>query len=116
LSRFRAFQYEVRCWPGGHIPDIAEAIDSPKRLTENPEQVSVFLEILRHTPAFTWGRDELNTGDMWNSNSVLSWALASSGHDMTDVRLPPNGRAPGWRAGLVLAGRDSEQRPLDSAR
>ena len=115
LGRFRAFQYEVRCWPGGTIPDIAEAIDSPQRLTENPEQVSAFLEILGHTPTFTWGRDELRAGDMWNSNSVVSWALARTGHDMSAVRPPRNGRAPGWTAGLMLAGRDSEQRPLDPA-
>ena len=31
LGRFRAFQYEVRCWPDGFIPDLAEAVDSPIR-------------------------------------------------------------------------------------
>lgn len=116
LGRFRAFQYEVRCWPGGHIPDIAEAVDSPQRLTQDPERVRAFLEILGQVPAFTWGRDELRTGDMWNSNSVVAWALARSGHDMTAVRPPANGRAPGWTAGLTLASREEELRPRDPAR
>src|SRR5919202_3973447 len=29
LGRFAAFRYEVRCWRGGRIPDLAEAVDSP---------------------------------------------------------------------------------------
>jgi hypothetical protein len=105
LGRFSAFQYEVRCWPGGHIPDIAEAVDSPQRLSESPQRVGAFLEVLGKVPTFTWGRDELGAGDMWNSNSVVAWALARTGLDMTTVRPPANGRAPGWTAGLSLARR-----------
>ena len=33
----RVFRYEVRCWPGGVIPDIEEAVDSPRRLTGDPD-------------------------------------------------------------------------------
>jgi hypothetical protein len=58
---------------------------------------------VRHVPALTWGRDELSCGDMWNSNSLVSWTLARTGHDMRAVRPPGGGRAPGWRAGLALA-------------
>ena len=43
LGRFRAFRYEVRCWPGGRIPDIAEAVDSPVRVTEDPQRVEQVL-------------------------------------------------------------------------
>ena len=32
-GRFRIFSYEIRLWRGGHIPDVAEAVDSPRRLT-----------------------------------------------------------------------------------
>jgi hypothetical protein len=32
-GRFRIFRYEIRLWPGGHIPDVAEAVNSPQRLT-----------------------------------------------------------------------------------
>ena len=105
LGRFRAFRYEVRCWPGGYIPDVAEAVDSPVRTTVDPTRVAAVLKVLRDVPPLTWGRDELGTGEMWNSNSVVAWALARTGHDMDAIMPPAGGRAPGWRAGLLLADR-----------
>lgn len=105
LGRFRAFRYEVRCWPGGHIPDVAEAVASPVRTTEDPAKVTETLAVLKHVPPLVWGRDELGTGEMWNSNSVVSWALARAGHDLDAISPPPGGRAPGWNAGLELARR-----------
>jgi hypothetical protein len=42
---------------------------------------------------------------MWNSNSLTSWLVACSGLDAARVELPAGGRAPGWDAGLVVAGR-----------
>lgn len=105
LGRLRAFRYEVRCWPGGHLPDVAEAVASPVRVTDDPATVTALLEVLKQVPPLVWGRDELGTGDMWNSNSVVAWALACTGHDMNAIRPPAGGRAPGWRAGLVLATR-----------
>jgi len=107
-NRFRAFQYEVRCWPDGTIPDLAEAVDSPQRVSVDPCQISEVLSVLREVPPLTWGRDELGTGDMWNSNSLVSWALARSGHDMRTIQPPRGGRAPGWMAGLALASRQRE--------
>ncbi|MDQ1649670.1 MAG: hypothetical protein QOG60_1727 [Frankiaceae bacterium] len=103
LGRFRAFQYEVRCWPGGSIPDLAEAVDSPIRVSDDPEKVRQVLGILPHVPPLIWGRDELRVGDMWNSNSLVSWSLARTGHDLTGLTPPRHGRAPGWQAGLALA-------------
>jgi hypothetical protein len=47
---------------------------------------------------------------MWNSNSLTSWLLARSDHDMTQIHPPAHGRAPGWRAGLVLATDTTRQR------
>jgi hypothetical protein len=44
---------------------------------------------------------------MWNSNSVVSWVLATAGVDVTGIALPERGRAPGWDAGLVVARRSS---------
>ena len=38
----------------------------------------------RQVPTPVWGRDELGTGDMWNSNSVISWAIACGGLDADD--------------------------------
>ena len=107
LGRFRAFRYEVRCWPDGRIPDIAEALAGPHRVSATSGQAAALLAILRTVPVFTWGRDEVHTGDMWNSNSVVSWALARTGHDMAAVTPPHGGRAPGWLAGLALAGQQA---------
>ena len=105
LGRLRAFRYEVRCWPDGEIPDIDEAVGSPQRLGEGPARAQSLLKALRQVPPLTWGRDELGSGDMWNSNSIVSWALMTAGHDLSDVAPPRGGRAPGWHAGQVLAER-----------
>jgi hypothetical protein len=42
-------------------------------------------------------------GEMWNSNSVISWLLARSGLRPEEIHPPPGGRAPGWGVGLRLA-------------
>lgn len=105
LGRFRIFRYEVRCWAGGRIPDITEAVDSPVRTTDDPERVEGVLKMLRGVPSLTWGRDELRTGEMWNSNSLVAWVLARTGHDMEEIGPPRGGRAPRWDSGLVLADR-----------
>ena len=105
LGRSRLFRYEVRLWREGSIPDVAEAVESPQRLSNERSQVLRLINIIPSVPPMTWGRDELKTGDMWNSNSLISWLLASIGSDMTIVHPPSRGRAPGWRAGLILASR-----------
>jgi len=103
LGRFRAFRYEVRCWRDGRIPDAAEAVESPRRLSDDAHQAMDLLDLLRSVPPLTWGRDELRTGDMWNSNSLVSWLLSGVGFDTTAIDPPRGGRAPGWLAGLALA-------------
>jgi hypothetical protein len=105
LGRSRLFRYEVRLWRDGRIPDVAEAVASPQRVSNDKPQVALLLEILPSVPTLTWGRDELRSGDMWNSNSLTSWLLARTGHDMATICPPTRGRAPGWHAGLVLASR-----------
>jgi len=106
LGRFRAFRYEVRCWRDGTIPDIAEAVDSPRRVSANEVQAGALLDVLRSVPSLTWGRDEIHAGEMWNSNSLVAWLLDRTGHDMCAVYPPPGGRAPGWEAGRKLAAAD----------
>ncbi len=103
--RFPLFRYEIRCWRDGVIPDVDEAVDSPQRLTEDTEQARRILELVPLVPAPVWGRDELDTGEMWNSNSVISWLIVRSGLGADAVRFPAGGRAPGWHAGLVVAER-----------
>ena len=106
-GRFRLFRYEVRCWLDGVIPDIDEAVESPRRLTEDQGIARRLLDLAPQVPTPVWGRDELGTGDTWNSNSIVSWLIARSGMDAESVSLPSGGRAPGWDAGLVVARRQA---------
>jgi hypothetical protein len=105
LGYSRFFRYEVRRWRNGCIPDIAEAVASPQRMSSDVALARRVLELVPAFPTVTWGRDELRTGDMWNSNSLTSWLLARSGHELELVAPPAFGRAPGWEAGSVLAAR-----------
>jgi hypothetical protein len=103
LGRWRLFRYEIRCRRDGRIPDIAEAVDSPRRLSDDPATARAILRLAPTVPTLVWGRDELRTGDMWNSNSVIAWLLYGSGLDAAAIRPPQGGRAPGWAAGLAAA-------------
>ena len=103
---FRLFRYEIRCWSDGNIPDIDDAVASPVRLTAEPRLAHRLVELVPEVPTPVWGRDELRAGDMWNSNSVISWLIARVGLPVERIVLPPHGRAPGWDAGIVVARRD----------
>jgi hypothetical protein len=107
-GRLRLFRYEVRCWRDGRIPDVTEAVDSPRRLASDAERARCVLDLVRDVPTPVWGRDELHTGDMWNSNSVVSWLIVRCGLDGERILPPAGGRAPGWDAGLVIARRAHE--------
>ena len=104
LARLRTFRYEVRRWRDGRIPDVAYAVASPQHVSDNVQQARRLLELAPSLPPLRWGRDETGIGDMWNSNSVISWLLAKSGVAAQLIQPPRGGRAPGWRAGLAVAG------------
>ena len=104
LGPLRLFRYEVRCWRGGSIPDLCYAVDA-RRLTGDPSVARRLLDLVAAVPRPVWGRDELRAGEMWNSNSVIAWLLATAGLPADRIPLPECGRAPGWDAGLVVAGR-----------
>src|SRR5437764_943319 len=74
----RVFRYELRCWRDGAIPDVAEAVESPRCLTRDPERARQLLALAPSVPTPVWGRDELRTGEMWNSNSFIAWLIAQS--------------------------------------
>jgi hypothetical protein len=107
-GRLRLFRYEIRCWRDGVIPDVAEAVESPQRLSDDADHGRQLLELVRQVPTPVWGRDELQTGEMWNSNSLISWLITRSDLDVDAIRLPRGGRAPGWHAGIVIARRQLE--------
>ena len=104
-GRFRLFRYEIRRWSGGSIPDASEAVSSPVRVASDLARAQRVLDLVPSVPTPVWGRDGLRTGDMWNSNSLISWLLVRAGVDTHLLQPPSGGRAPGWDAGLVVARR-----------
>jgi hypothetical protein len=104
-GRFRLFRYEIRRWRGGLIPDVDEAVESPRRLSDDPDCARRLLALVPRAPTLVWGRDELRAGGMWNSNSLISWLIVRSGLDVDAIRPPGDGRAPGWKAGILIARR-----------
>jgi hypothetical protein len=105
MGRWRVFRYEVRRWRDGVIADADEAVASPQLVSDDPVVARRLLDLVGSLPSPVWGRDQLGTGEMWNSNSVVAWLLARSGLPTDTIRPPAGGRAPGWRAGLVTARR-----------
>lgn len=103
LSFTRIFRYEVRCWIDGVLPDADEAMGGPRVVSQDEEVARRVLDMTHETPRLVWGRDQANTREMWNSNSVISWLLVQAGVDMTSVTPPRGGRAPGWDAGIAVA-------------
>jgi hypothetical protein len=114
-GRLRLFRYEIRRWRDGVIPDVAEAVDSPQRLSDDTARARRLLELVLQVPTPVWGRDELRTGEMWNSNSLISWLITGSGLDIDSARLPHGGRAPGWRAGFLVAHQQAIAEPAATA-
>ncbi len=49
-ARFASSAYEIRLWRGGHIPDVAEAGDSPRRLTDDEQPAQRLLEVIPGVP------------------------------------------------------------------
>src|ERR1700740_374529 len=94
-ARWPIFRYELRCWLNGVIPDIAEAVDSPVELSGDVRDARRLLELVPQVPMLVWRRDEIHAGDMWNSNSIMSWLIARTGLDAAAIRPPAGGRAPG---------------------
>lgn len=105
LGRWRIFRYEVRCWRGGSIPDLGAAVGAPLRLSSDPQIARRLCDLITTVPTPVWGRDELEAGEMWNSNSMIAWLIATAGLSTDDLQPPSHGRAPGWSAGLEAARR-----------
>jgi hypothetical protein len=104
------FRYEVRRWRDGVVPDLSFAVASPVRITNELSVAQRIFDALLAVPTPVWGLDELDAGEMWTCNSVISWTLASVGIDVERFTLPPHARAPGWHAGLAVANRPSTAR------
>lgn len=44
-------------------------------------------------------------GDHRGVVPIIAWVIVSAGLDVAEARLPAQGRAPGWQAGIVVASR-----------
>jgi hypothetical protein len=107
----RFLRYEIRRWRDGVIADLDEAVESPQRLTDDGLVAERLLELVPLVPTPVWGRDEVGAGEMWNSNSLISWLVARVGLDVDAVHPPAGGRAPGWDAGITVARRQDTASP-----
>ncbi|GAA4881709.1 hypothetical protein [Actinomycetospora straminea] len=110
LGRSRWFRYEVRRWRDGVLPDREWALGDPVVVSRDDTTARAVLRHVDEVPALTWGRAVGTTGDMWNSNSLVSWLLVVSGVPTAELRPPGGARAPGWDAGLAVA--DRSARPV----
>lgn len=103
LGASRLFRYEVRCWRNGIIPDRDWATEPPTRIPLASAAARSLPARVAKVPPHPWGRDVFAIGDMWNSNSLVSWLLVTSGVDATALGPPAGGSAPGWRSGIEAA-------------
>ena len=51
----RIFRYEIRRWRDGVIPDVDEAVESPRRLTQDVVLGRRLLELVPQVPTPVWG-------------------------------------------------------------
>jgi hypothetical protein len=58
---------------------VVDGVDDEVRLPTDASRAGQLLDLVARVPHATRGRDEQQLGEMWNSNSLLSWLLASSG-------------------------------------
>lgn len=114
LGASRLFRYEVRCWRDGTIPDRAWAVGPPTRLALSSVEARALLARVPVVPSLVWGRDAFGIKDMWNSNSLISWLLHTSGINAAEMTPPGGGSAPGWRSGIVAATTADPHRPDSS--
>jgi len=108
LGALRLFRYELRCWEDGVIPDRRWAVEPPTRFPLPPAVAAALIARVGDAPGYVWGRDPIGAGDMWNSNSLIAWLLVGSGVDVGSLAPPCGGDAPGWRCGVIAAGRVGE--------
>jgi hypothetical protein len=55
LGGYWLFRYGVQCWLDGYIPDAAEAVNSPQRVSDEPRRAASLVDVLRSVPPLTWG-------------------------------------------------------------
>lgn len=105
-DRLRLFRYQLRCLEADTLPDEEYAV-SNTRLSTDCATLEHVLALAPGAPRHVWGRRVRGTREMWTSDSIISRLLVRAGLDLSGVAPPADGRAPGWRAGLELARRQT---------
>jgi hypothetical protein len=77
LGWLRLFRYEVRCWSGGSIPDLGEAVGGPRTLTSDPGVARGLLDLVPTVPKPVFG-------------SPLTLRAGKSGTGPLDCPEPPS--------------------------
>jgi hypothetical protein len=107
-GRFRLFRYEIRRWRDGVIPDVAEAVESPRRLSDDAGCARRLLELVPQVPTPRLGsRRTPHRRD-------VELELA---HFMADRPQRPRrrfGRTSDWRTRAGLVGRHRRGTPRAS--
>jgi hypothetical protein len=76
-DRFRIFRYEIGLWPGGHIPDVAEAVNSPQRLSNDDHISQADRGVGRLSAAFSALRLHMLPMPRAGAQDVLTSGLAA---------------------------------------
>jgi hypothetical protein len=88
-------------------------VSSPIRVVNDLARAQRVLDLVPSVPTPVWGRDELHTGEMWNSNSLTSWLLARAELPYPGL-VDADGRDAPRRAGRRVAGSDRRYFSLGS--
>ena len=106
VGPLRIFRYEIRRWRGGAIPDVAEAVESPRLVSDDPALAQRLLELVPLVPTLVWGRDEVRDGR--DVELELAHLMASRVQRRRRVGTPS---ASGWaRPRLASGSRDGSPR------
>ena len=108
LGRFELFRWALQCVPGGVFPDEQWATGEPFVRSTDCSTANAVLALAHEIPRYTWGRRRPGTGEMWTSDSVVSWLLLRAGIELDELGPPAGTRAPGWDAGIAVATRRRE--------
>jgi hypothetical protein len=104
LGRSALFRYEVRRWPDGRIPDVAEAVGGPRCVGEDPLRAQALLDLVPQVPVLTGVATSgapVTCGTPTRSPRGCSPAAGTT--CTASCRPPAVAPPPGWTVGLALS-------------
>jgi hypothetical protein len=104
-GRFRLFRYEIRRWRDGLSRTSPRRSKARVGSVTTPTVLGGYSSLCPRCRRRSGSRRTPHRRDV-DSNSLISWLIARSGLEVDSVARPTGGRAPGWRAGIVVAHRE----------